>query len=145
MVLWTKSIHHNLQFAVFPKQSVRYCIKAVLCCRLCGPAWSGHFLKRGTWLIVFAFRNERIIQDGLQYYNASKLRPDPLPPPFSWLYPTEKWGKVVAASWGTELLQFLAAPAIFPQDELKKRLICTLFLQLVPVKISLLFKSSQIK
>ena len=57
----------------------------------------------------------------------------------------EEKAKVVAASWGTELLQFLAAPAIFPQDELKKRLICTLFLQLVPVKISLLFKSSQIK
>ena len=34
--------------------------------------------------------------------------------------------KVVAASWGKELLQFLAALAILHQDELKNRLICTL-------------------
>ena len=38
---------------------------------------------------------------------------------------TEEKAKVVAASWGTELLPFLAALAILHPDELKNRLICT--------------------
>ena len=38
---------------------------------------------------------------------------------------TEEKGKVIAASWGTELLQFVAALAILQQDNLKNRLICT--------------------
>ena len=37
----------------------------------------------------------------------------------------EEKAKVVAASWGTELLQCLAALPISYQDELKNRLICT--------------------
>ena len=37
---------------------------------------------------------------------------------------TEEKAKVVAASWGTELLQFLAALAILSQDELKNKPIC---------------------
>ena len=41
---------------------------------------------------------------------------------------TEEKAKVVAACWETELLQFLAALAILHQDELKNRLIITLFL-----------------
>ena len=40
---------------------------------------------------------------------------------------TEEKLKVVVAYWGTELLQFLAALAILLQDELKTRLICTIF------------------
>ena len=40
---------------------------------------------------------------------------------------TEEKAKVVAASWATELLQFLAALAILHPDKLKNRLICTLF------------------
>ena len=40
---------------------------------------------------------------------------------------TEEKAKVVAASWGTELLQFLATLAILQQDEMKNRLKCTLF------------------
>ena len=39
---------------------------------------------------------------------------------------TEENAKVVAASWGTELLQFLAELAILQEDELKNRLICPL-------------------
>ena len=35
---------------------------------------------------------------------------------------TEEKAKVVAAVWGTELIQFLAALAISPQDKLKKRI-----------------------
>ena len=35
---------------------------------------------------------------------------------------TEERAKVVTAVWGTELLQFLAALAIFHQDDLKKRI-----------------------
>ena len=35
---------------------------------------------------------------------------------------TEEMAKVVAAVWGTEWIQFLAALAIFHQDILKKRL-----------------------
>ena len=38
---------------------------------------------------------------------------------------TEEKAKVVAASWGTEFLKFLAAAAILHQDDLKNRLICT--------------------
>ena len=40
---------------------------------------------------------------------------------------TEEKAKVVAASWGTEFIQILAAVAILHQDELNNRLICTLF------------------
>ena len=35
---------------------------------------------------------------------------------------TEEKAKVVAAVWGTEMIQFLAALAIFHQDDLKKRM-----------------------
>ena len=38
---------------------------------------------------------------------------------------TEENAMVVAASWGTEFLQFLAALAILHQDDLKNRQICT--------------------
>ena len=38
---------------------------------------------------------------------------------------TEEKAKVVAAVWGTEFIQFLAALAILHQDEMKNRLICT--------------------
>ena len=51
---------------------------------------------------------------------------------------TEKKAKVVAVSWGIEMLQCLTASAILQQDELKNRLIFTLVL----VQISLFFKSS---
>ena len=37
---------------------------------------------------------------------------------------TEDKAKVVAASWGTELLKFLAALAILHEDNLKNRLFC---------------------
>ena len=40
------------------------------------------------------------------------------------IYTKEK-AKVVAASWGTKLPEFLAALAILHQDKLKKRLNCT--------------------
>ena len=40
---------------------------------------------------------------------------------------TEEKANVVAASWGTAFLQFLVALAILHKDELKNRLICTLF------------------
>ena len=40
---------------------------------------------------------------------------------------TEEKAKVVAASCGTEFLQFLARLAILYQDELKNKLICTQF------------------
>ena len=40
---------------------------------------------------------------------------------------TEEKAKVVSAFWGTDLLQFLSVLAIWHQDELKNRLICTLF------------------
>ena len=36
--------------------------------------------------------------------------------------------KVVAAVWGTELIQFLAALAVLLQDELKKRINCTMMI-----------------
>ena len=66
---------------------------------------------------------------------------------------TEVLAKVVAASWGTELLQFLAALAILDQDDLKSWLFCTIYnlkkrvqnsliLQLVLVQNSLFFNSS---
>ena len=35
---------------------------------------------------------------------------------------TEKKAKIVAAVWGTELIQFLVALAIFHQEDLKKRI-----------------------
>ena len=35
---------------------------------------------------------------------------------------TEEMAKVVAAFWGTELIQFLASLAIFHQDDFKKRM-----------------------
>ena len=35
---------------------------------------------------------------------------------------TEEEAKVVAAAWGTEVLQFLPAKAIFHQDDLKNRM-----------------------
>ena len=38
---------------------------------------------------------------------------------------TEEKAKVVAAVWGTELIQFLAALAILHQDDLKIRMNCT--------------------
>ena len=38
---------------------------------------------------------------------------------------TEVKANVVAAAWGTELFQFLAAEAILHQDSLKIRMICT--------------------
>ena len=38
---------------------------------------------------------------------------------------TEEKAKVVASVWGTECIQFLAAPTILHQDELKKRMNCT--------------------
>ena len=38
---------------------------------------------------------------------------------------TEEKATVVAAVWGTECIQFLAALAILHQDELKKRMNCT--------------------
>ena len=38
---------------------------------------------------------------------------------------TEEKAKVVAADWGTELRQFLAALAILHQDDLKNTIICT--------------------
>ena len=38
---------------------------------------------------------------------------------------TEENAKVVAASWGTELLHLLAALAILHKDDLKNRIICT--------------------
>ena len=34
---------------------------------------------------------------------------------------TEEQAKVVAAVWGTELIQFLASPVLFHQDDLKNR------------------------
>ena len=40
---------------------------------------------------------------------------------------TEEKAKVVASVLGEEFIQFLAAQAIFQQEELKNRLICTLF------------------
>ena len=40
---------------------------------------------------------------------------------------TEEKAKVVAISWGTEMLQFLAALAILHQDYLKNRLNCIPF------------------
>ena len=35
---------------------------------------------------------------------------------------TEEKAKLVAAAWGTELIQFLAALAILHQDDLKNRM-----------------------
>ena len=35
---------------------------------------------------------------------------------------TEEKAKVIAAVWGTKLIQFLAASAIFHKDDLKKRM-----------------------
>ena len=44
--------------------------------------------------------------------------------------------KVVAIFLGTELLHFLAAIAFLHQDELKNKLICTLFFNLFRCKIA---------
>ena len=38
---------------------------------------------------------------------------------------TEEKSKVVAAVWGIEFLQFLAALAILHQDDMKNRMNCT--------------------
>ena len=38
---------------------------------------------------------------------------------------TEEKGKVVAAAWETELIQFLAMLAILYKDDLKNRMVCT--------------------
>ena len=38
---------------------------------------------------------------------------------------TKEKAKVVAAAWGAELIQFLAALAILNQDDLKNRMNCT--------------------
>ena len=40
---------------------------------------------------------------------------------------TEEKAKVAAASWGIELLQFLAPLTILLQNDFKNRVICTLF------------------
>ena len=37
---------------------------------------------------------------------------------------TEEKAKVVAAAWGTELLQFRAPPPILHKDDLKNRMYC---------------------
>ena len=143
MVQCIKSKHHNLSCIPGRSHAVCYCIKAVSWCRLCGPAWSGLFLKRGTWLIVFALGMSGLSRTGCSTTTPASSGPTLSPPPFSWLYPIEKWGKVVAASWGTELLHFLAALAILHQDELNNRLICTLiFNSSCKVHIRLFFKSS---
>ena len=38
---------------------------------------------------------------------------------------TEEKAKVVAAIWGTEFIQLLAALGVFHQDDMKKRMFCT--------------------
>ena len=41
------------------------------------------------------------------------------------MHPTEEKAKVVAAVWRTDLIQFLAAPAVLHQDYVETRIICT--------------------
>ena len=68
-----------------------------------------------------------------------------MPPDHRRRIKTEEKVKDVAAVWGAEFIQFLAALAIFHKDEFEEKDEFILFLQIIPVQLILFINSSYCK